>query len=68
MEYNLITYDSNRISVNVLTYDLILIFESIFVPFKLIVSFFFSIKKQTGMTSRPNESVITNTSGLILDA
>ena len=65
MEYNLITYGSDRISVNILTYDLISIFESIFVPFKLTISFSFSIKKQIGMTSRPNIGVIINTSGLI---
>ena len=68
MEYNLITYNSDRISVNVLTYDLISIFESIFVPFKLTISFSFSIKRQIGMTSRLNTSVIINTSGLILYA
>ena len=68
MEYNLITYNSDRISVNVLTYDLISIFESIFVPFKLTISFSYSIKKQIGMTSRSNTSVIINTSSLILYA
>ena len=63
MEYNLITYDNDKISVNILTYDFI--FKSIFVPFKLIITFSFSIKKQIGMTPRPNTSVIINTNGLI---
>ena len=66
MEYNLITYDNDKISVNILTYDFI--FKSIFVPFKLIITFSFSIKKQIGMTPRPNTSVIINTNGLILYA
>ena len=59
MKYNLMTYDNDKSSVNILTYDLLSIFESIFVPFKL---------KQTGMPSRPNTSVLINTSGLILYA
>ena len=66
MEYNLITYDNDKISVNILTYDFT--FKSIFVPFKLIIPFSFSIKKQIGMTPRPNTSVIINTNGLILYA
>ena len=68
MEYNLITYDNDKISVNILTYDLISIFKSIFVPFKLTIPFSFSIKKQIGMTPRPNTSVIINTNGRILYA
>ena len=66
MKYNLITYGNDKISVNILTYNLISIFESIFVPFKLTIPFSFSFKKQIGMTSRSNTSVIINTSGLIL--
>ena len=42
------------------------IFESIFAWFKITIPLSFSIKKQIGMTSRPNTSVIINTSGLIL--
>ena len=68
MEYTLITYDNDKISVNIITCDLISILESIFVPFKLTIPFSFSIKKQIGMTSRPNTSVTINTSGLILYA
>ena len=66
MEYNLITYDNDKTSVNILAYDLVSIFESIFAPFKITIPLSFSIKKQIRMTSRPNTSVIINTSGLIL--
>ena len=68
MEYNLFTYDNDKFSVNILTYNHLSIFESIFILFKLTILFSFSIKKQIGMTTRPNTSVIINTSGLILYA
>ena len=68
MEYNLFTYDNDKFSVNILTYNHLSIFESIFILFKLTILFSFSIKEQIGMTTRPNTSVIINTSGLILYA
>ena len=43
MEYNLITCDNDKILVNILTYDLISIFRSVFAPFKLTIPFSFSI-------------------------
>ena len=57
IKYNTITYDNYKISINIVTYDLMSVCESIFVPFKLTIPFSFSMKKQIWMIKKPNTSV-----------
>ena len=57
IKYNTITYDNYKISINIVTYNLVSICKSISVLFKLTIPFSFSIKEQIWMIRKPNTSV-----------